>query len=234
MCNGNHTVRIYCIPGRHMTAVKGNSGVVYPFYKSTGHNSESANTWFPWMGYFAAHPNPLRQISLRHSIYMVKPNTQSVSQELISIIETHLGESALNFIIRMGNDEAIALSCSLGGGVWNEYTILRQDILAAQAIQPYLKTFTLIPYETEAITSLFPKGLTQFNGQNYSGIVSTVEARAAKQMEQITAEECRRYGSTYVVQAKKFFPTTDDLQNLMQKESDLIEVSTPFVSKFRV
>lgn len=214
-----NTTRVYPVPGRHIMVLKGNSGVVYPFYKSTGTNSHSAETWFPWMGYFAAHP------LVDNSIVMVKPNTQSVSEELILIIFPYLAKRTAEFIYRMGNDEAIALSCILGGGEWEKYPLLREEILTAAVIQPFLKKITMAVYDA-GTTAATTTELTQFNGKHYSGMVHNIEAMAAEQMERLTAEESSHYISPYLMQDKMIFPTTEQLQKLMKKKFSLNSAET--------
>ncbi|STX28857.1 Uncharacterised protein [Legionella beliardensis] len=204
-------ITIYENPARDLTAVQGNSSVVYPFYKSSGNNSKSDQTWFPWMGYFDKHPkNP-------NELYMVKPDVKSLSAETKAIIRQHLGtnEVSENLISRMGNDEALAISCSLGGGVWATYPKLREDIMMASATKDYIKML-----HVEAVKEMqvppAQKGLTPFIGKRYEGEAFDSHVGMATAMEGVVARQAAKFVSTYSVQDKGKFPKTQELESIAQ------------------
>ena len=222
--SSSNSIVIHEIPGRHVTVVQGNSGVVYPFYRSTGINSQNADTWLPWMGYFDAHPEQEKNIDDKNSIYMVKPNTYSLSLEMKTIIKKHLNDPA-SFIARLGNDEALAISCSIGNGVWTKYPHLKEEIMDCESLQKYLKTIEISEIQRTSL-SVSKDKLVQFNGRHYTGIVRSFQAVIAVKMEHITEIESKKYASIYSVQAKEYFPSTEELDSLYQLTNTPPEVQT--------
>ncbi|KTD08727.1 hypothetical protein [Legionella jamestowniensis] len=221
--NHPNRVTVYANPARDLMVIQGNSGVVYPFYKSSGHNSNSDQTWSPWMGYFEHHPLQKSDPSYNNQIYMVKPSPSTVSEEAQEIIKKYLGGNAGNFIQRMGNDEALALSCSLGGGDWDKYPLLRAEIMAAESTKKFMK-----PLEITDVTRVdFPpipssKDPIPFVGIKCSGDVAPSQAVLATSMETITANVASGYVTTFSVQDKKQFPTTTQVNNLMALKAERV------------
>lgn len=214
--NNPNEIVIHVIPGRHLTVVRGNSGVVYPFYKSTGKNSECQDLWFPWMGYFDALPEQEIYPEYEHSIYMVKPSNPSLSQESISSIIKYLGAKAAVFMWRIGNDETLAISCSLGGGYWDELPEFKKAIMSSEATQKYIKSLTIVANKEDRVT-VPGQSLVHFSGRFFSGTVKAVEAAAAVKMENITAEESKKYASVFSVQEQKHFPDNEQLDMLKEE-----------------
>ncbi|CEG59015.1 hypothetical protein [Legionella fallonii] len=205
-------ITIYENSARDMTVVQGNSTVIYPFYKSSGHNSQSDQTWFPWMGYFDLHPGQKNQL------YMVKPNTQSMSASSIAIIQKYLGagDKATNFISRMGNDEALAISCSLGGGEWHKYPKFREEIITADATKSYIKLLELESVKKMVLKAPKTNAPVSFKGKGCSGEAMEVQAAMATAMENVVSKETPKFVSAYSVQDKKRFPKTNELAGIAE------------------
>ncbi len=208
-------VTVYENKGRSLTVIKGNSGVVYPFYRSTGTNSHSDRTWFPWMGYFAHHPLHEKQL------YMVKPITQSLSEESKEIIRKYLGsaEKYVHFIYRMGNDESLTISCSLGGGEWAKHPKLREEIMYADSTRDYFQVLRIRTVKSMKAPPRYPADdIDYFAGKNCSGLVLKSQAVIASAMEKIIDQISSRFSSSYSVQEKKNFPSTEELSDIIQPE----------------
>ncbi|CEK11431.1 hypothetical protein [Legionella hackeliae] len=206
-----HRITIYNIPGRDITVVQGNSGIVYPFYKSTGHNSQSQETWFPWMGYFAPHPLGQTLVQFKNEIYMVKPGPCSVSEKVQEIIKKHLGNKANSFIHRFGNDEALAISCSFGGGEWEKNPGLKDEIINSSPLNKYVKKLKIEAVNQVQVQIPQKRKLIRFVGKNCSCTAYNIQAIVAEKMETITAEESKKYVSEFLVQDRQNFPSADDL-----------------------
>ncbi|WP_419420090.1 hypothetical protein ACNVED_01985 [Legionella sp. D16C41] len=212
----NSMITIYETAARNLTVVQGNSGVIYPFYKSSGKNSGFEGIWAPWMGYFAEHPKAAQQI------YMVKPSTASLSSELIKIIEAHCTKlETESLMARMGNDEALAISCALGGGVWTERPSFCEAIKNAVCIKPFLKEIIVHHVETVSLPTSDkenPAQTVNFKGKNYKGNVLKTQAEMATIMEKIITQESANIQTSkkfnYVIQDRKKFPTTKQLKNI--------------------
>lgn len=206
---------IYQTSARDITVIKGNSGVLYPFYRSLGINSSFGNTWLPWMGYFDRHP----EVNLE--LYMVKPPLPpEFSHDIEEIIHKFLKEKAPIFMGRIANEEALAISCSFGEGVWKTLPDFKKEIMQHPKIKEYLKNFgvhQLIPVQISAPTKRFAR----FAGIKYSGIVNGSHEKIASEMEKITKAECRKYVSFFSIQDRKEFPTQKNLENsLLKIQSD--------------
>ena len=208
-------ITVYENNARGITVIQGNSGVVYPFYRSTGSNSQSDQTWFPWMGYFDYHPNH------DHQLYMVKPVTQSLSEKSKKIIQKYLGsgEKSMHFICRMGNDESLAISCSLGGGEWEKHPNLREEIRYAGSTLDYIQMLRIVKFKSMETSSRYPAdAIDYFSGKNCSGLVLKSQAVIARAMEKIVEQESLKFSSTYFVQDVKNFPLTEELRNIIKPE----------------
>ncbi|KTC86433.1 hypothetical protein [Legionella brunensis] len=228
--NDPNRLTVYANPARDLVVIQGNSGVVYPFYKSSGRNSKSDQTWSPWMGYFEHHPLHKTNPSFNNQIYMVKPTPSTISEEAQGIIRKHLGSNADNFIRRMGNDEALALSCSLGGGDWDKYPLLRQEIMAAESTKEFIKALTvaaIIPVDFPPIPS--SKDPIPFNGIQYSGEVVPDQAILATSMETVTTKVAAGYVTAFSVQDKKQFPTTNQVNTLMALKAEKVALAATAV-----
>ncbi|KTD67732.1 hypothetical protein Lste_0890 [Legionella steelei] len=257
-------IHAYQTQARTITLVKGNSSVLYPFYTSSGLNSNSKETWFPWMGY-VDYPDG---DSSKGEVYMVKPVTRSVSEEPAAILKKYLVDKAVatciserpatitqlmkeklgpeaallfdsgmelddeiiktikehyhaianSFISRMGNDEALAISCSLGGGEWDKYPEMRQEIMNANATAKFIKPIEKLTYTESPIrvmTEPEKQELIDFKGIVCTGMVKRSHAEMATHMEKIIREESQRYVSTYFIQEKKKFPTSEQVNELV-------------------
>lgn len=206
----NH-ITIYQIPGRYVTVIIGNSGIAYPFYQSTGINSDCSGTWFPWMGYFKQHPLSAENPAFLNQIYMVKPEKIGLSDALVDLIYKHLGQKAENFIYRMGNDEALAISCCLGHGEWEKYPELREAILTDKTTKKYLKTFEIEDMDMQVS---IPKTRKQilFNGLHCKVQIDASQAIVAQLMEKITSTQASKYLYLFSIQQKDEFPATKELQ----------------------
>lgn len=198
---------IYQTSARDITVVKGNSGVLYPLYRSSGMNSSFSNTWFPWMGYFDRHPEANLEL------YMVKPPLPpQFSHETERIIYKFLSLKAPVFMARMANEEALAISCSLGEGIWKTIPDFKKEIMQHPETKKYLKNFEeqqTILVETPPPT----RRLAHFTGVNYSGIVKGSHEKIAHEMEKIIKEECSKYISFFSIQDRKEFPTQKTMEN---------------------
>lgn len=202
---------IYETNARDLTVIKGFTGIIYPFYRSSGTNSSCGDTWFPWMGYFNLLPETEKQL------YMVKPSLIDIelSERPLELIKKFLGKRADIFIHRIGNDESLAISCSIGGGLWSEFPELQKAIKVSEAIKPYLlrieKELT-ITVEIPPPTQFF----TFFTGIQCSASVCSGQAELAKLMERITTDEGKKlmHGSLFSVQDKKEFPGKAVLDSL--------------------
>ena len=216
-------INIYTNPARDLTVVQGQSGVLYPFYRSSGLNSSCDSTWFPWMGYFDKHPQEPNQI------YMVKPPISDLSNQSKKVIKKYLGSKAGAFISRMGNDESLAISCSIGEGVWEQYPDMRKEIMNSNATKPYLKALIIdstIPLEVQY------KGSQRqyFKGRHSSVKTSGLQANMAIAMEKATSEECSKYISKpffptekFSIQDKKEFPSQKNLKKMEQEKEQHIK-----------
>ncbi|MGQ3889520.1 hypothetical protein ACQUW5_10870 [Legionella sp. CNM-1927-20] len=222
--NRKNVLKVYNTPARDLTVIKGVSGVVYPFYKSSGVNSKSDGTWFPWMGYFEPDPRGGADPVYANTINMAKPNTVSISGKLQDIIKEYLKEKAPLFIKRMGNDEALALSCCLGGGVWDTYPKLRVEISWEISTGRYIKELRIGPQFDEKPQPLSKKDgekLVDFKGIKYSGKVLRSQAEMAHLMEEITANEISELIYTYSIQQEGYFPLTSMLPEISSQGSKL-------------
>ena len=208
-------VSIYKTEARDFTVIRGFSSFLYPFYCSTGQNSLCASTWFPWMGYFNFLPHNKSQL------YMVKPFDKDridkeivqqdyLSEESLELIHHFLGKRAPYFIYRMGNDETLALSASLQGGIWAENSRFHKAILEAEAVKNYLRVFKKIEVET-SIEYASEKEV-MFNGLYCSGKVVREHQAVAAEMEKITSAECKKKPHLQSVQAIKCFPKREDIE----------------------
>lgn len=218
--NDPNRLTVYANPARDLVVIQGNSGVVYPFYKSSGKNSKSDQTWAPWMGYFDHHPLQRTDASYNNQIYMVKPTPCTVSAEAQGIIRKYLGGNADNFIQRMGNDEALALSCSIGGGDWAKYPLMRQEIMAAESTKKFVKNLSIVAesaVDFPPIPSSTPT--IAFDGIKCSGPVVPSQAILASSMESVTAKVASGYVTAFSVQAKKQFPTTTQVNAAMAQQA---------------
>lgn len=201
------SLNIYRTEARDLTVVRGKTGIIYPFYRSTGANSLYSDTWFPWMGYFDHHPQ------VEKELYMVKPDKAELSGEVLSLIGEVLGGNMPLFTARIGNDEALAISSSLGGGIWNIYPELCQTIQDCEAIEPYLLgIINSLIIRIRAKRSKDP--FSYFEGLQCTGSVCSAHAALAKLMEDITREEAYKLleGARFSIQDKKEFPTRAELQ----------------------
>lgn len=88
--NSGNKITVYKTGDRDLTVVKGVSGVLYPFYKSSGVNSGSSETWFPWMGYLEQHPLSKTDPTFNNKLYMVKPVERTLSEESKELSEITL------------------------------------------------------------------------------------------------------------------------------------------------
>lgn len=240
LLNSQERLTVYANPARDLTAVQGKSGVVYPFYKSSGANSKSDQTWSPWMGYFDHHPKQETDPSFKGQVYMVKPSPSILSEEAKGIIKRYLGDNANNFIQRMGNDEALAISCSLGGGDWEKYPRLRAEIMQAEStkkfIIPELQVGTTLPLK---IAPLPPTNEPiDFAGKKCVGKIVPAQANIASAMETATALASTGYVTAFSVQDKKQFPTTNQVNAIMAAKmvkpipaEPAISISIPKTSK---
>ncbi|KTD19040.1 hypothetical protein [Legionella jordanis] len=222
------TLNAYVTQARTITVIKGNSGVLYPFYNSSGFNSKSLGTWFPWMGYLS-YPN---DDPSTHEVYMVKPVTKTVSEETAEIIKKHLKENADNFISRMGNDEAVAISCSLGGGEWDKFPKMREEIMEAKATSKFIKPVSNIIFREsfiEDLTETEKNTVIDFSGIACNGPVKNSHAKMASHMEAIINEESERYVSNYSIQQKKDFPSTDEVNERVQQLTHARELRERYV-----
>ncbi len=208
-------ITAYVTQARTITSIKGNSTVVYPFYNSSGVNSNSMGTWFPWMGYFK---HPIDDPTCR-DLYMVKPVTRTVSAEAAAILTTHLKDDAPSFINRMGNDEALAISCSLGGGDWDKYPKMREEIMSASCTSKFIKPiekFTLNDRLVQELPEEEKNQIVNFNGVACHSLAKKSHAEMAVHMEGIVQQESERYVSCYSIQKTQAFPTTDEVNGLVQ------------------
>lgn len=198
---------IYQTCARDITVIKGNSGILYPFYRSTGINSSFIDTWFPWMGYFDRDPE------VNIALYMVKPPLPpQFSRDIEGIICKFLDKTALVFMARMANEEALAISCSLGEGIWKTIPEFKKEIMQHPEIKKYLKNFG----EKQTIfVEISPptKRFARFSGINYAGIVKASHEKVASVMEKIIKEECSKYISFFSIQDRKEFPSQNSIEN---------------------
>ncbi|WED43599.1 hypothetical protein [Legionella cardiaca] len=208
--NRESRLTVYHMPGRNITVVQGNSGVVYPFYKSTGYNSQSDETWLPWMGYFA--PHPLEEC--KNQLYMAKPGICSLSPEIIGILKKHLNQNTLNFIGRLGNDESLIISSCLGGGEWSRFPDLRKELMNLRTIKKYIKHIEIASIKNIELPLSASRELVLFKGINCTHLVLASQAIVADKMESLTTEESSKYVSDFYVQDKERFPSLNDLTDL--------------------
>lgn len=205
---------VYITRGRDLTVIQGHSGVLYPFYRSSGHNSGSQNSWFPWLGYFNEHP------LLSHQIYMAKPPISDFSPEVHKILKEHLGlQAAENLILRMGNNEALALSCAIGGGVWNNEA-LKNAINECEALKSYRKELSI--YTTIQVEMpLSDKSDREFRGKDCTVTVPSEQADVAEIMEKVTSQEIQKHLSTlsFSIQDRKEFPSQQKLDELLLEKN---------------
>lgn len=230
--NYENRINIYTNPARDLTVVQGRSGVLYPFYRSSGLNSSCDSTWFPWMGYFDKHPQEPNQI------YMVKPSISDLSTESKEIINKYLGSKADAFINRIGNDESLAISCSIGEGVWKEYPDMRKEIMNSNATKPYLKALIIdstIPLEIQYKNTQRQR----FRGKHTVVITSGLQAGMATAMEKATSEECTKYISKpffptakFSIQDKKEFPSQKNLKEMEQEKEQHIKQARQIREKY--
>ena len=208
-------INAYVTQARTITSIKGNSTVVYPFYNSSGVNSNSMGTWFPWMGYFK---RPSDDPSCR-DLYMVKPVNRTVSEEAAAILTAHLKEEAESFISRMGNDDALAISCSLGGGDWDKYPKMREEIMSAGCTSKFIKPIEKLTLNERLVQELPGEEKNQivnFNGLACNVLAKRSHAEMAAHLEDIVQQESERYVSSYSIQRTQTFPTTDEVSDLVQ------------------
>ncbi|KTC91238.1 hypothetical protein OQJ18_13645 [Fluoribacter dumoffii] len=258
-------IHAYKTQARTITLIKGNSSVLYPFYTSSGLNSNSKETWFPWMGYLSF---PAGEFT-KGEVYMVKPVNWTVSKEAVDIlhkymvdkafeyfirersdnailklieeefgfrdaimfengaddeevigfIKEHYQQVADSFIRRMGNDEALAISCSLGGGEWAKYPEMREEIMRANSTAKFIKPIESITYTENPIREMSEKEqneLIAFKGIACEGKVKRSHAEMATHMEGLILQESQRYVSSYFIQEKKDFPATEQVNDLVQ------------------
>lgn len=219
--NDRDRLTVYANPARDLVVVQGNSGVVYPFYKSSGVNSKSDQTWSPWMGYFDHHPMQKSDPSFKNQIYMVKPITSTLSEETQAIIKKHLGSNAGNFIQRMGNDECLAISCTLGGGDWDKYPLFKEEIMHAESTKQFIRDIRIAGAK-DVILPPMPSSKTPvpFEGVKCSGDVLPSHAIMAKSMEGLTAEVAAGYVTNYSVQNKQQFPTTAEVNAFVAPKAE--------------
>ncbi|MCP0914021.1 hypothetical protein NKV53_06615 [Legionella sp. 27cVA30] len=274
----DNDIHAYKTQARTITVIKGNSSVLYPFYTSSGFNSNSKETWFPWMGYLDyPDKNPAEG-----KIYMVKPVTCSVSKESADILKKYLVEKASkqcitegsdeaisklieekfdhraammfeigtddekiikfvrehyqtvadSFIRRMGNDEALAISCSLGGGEWDKYPEMRKEIMGANSTAKFIKPIEKITYTENLVKDLSEtekEELTDFKGVACEGKVKRSHAEMATHLESIIQQESKRYVSKYFIQEEKDFPTTEQVNELVQATHHARELRDKYV-----
>ncbi|MCW8397774.1 hypothetical protein OQJ26_03095 [Legionella sp. PATHC038] len=219
--NSGNKITVYKTGDRDLTVVKGVSGVLYPFYKSSGVNSGSSETWFPWMGYLEQHPLSKTDPTFNNKLYMVKPVERTLSEESKGIIRNHLGALADTFISRMGNDEALAISCSFGGGEWDKekHPGFRNDILSAFSTKKFvlpIKEEDILYKEAimESIPEVEKDEVVDFVGKGYEGQIMNSHAKMATHVENIIAQESDKYVSSYSIQDEQRFPTTEEIAPL--------------------
>ncbi|KTD19094.1 hypothetical protein [Legionella jordanis] len=259
-------INAYVTQARTIALIKGNSSILYPFYTSSGENSKSKDTWFPYMGYLDYPDGD----SSKGEVFMVKPVNRTVSTESAAIIKKYLAEEeakafinspdpdedtvktieklapgaakilysgldpdeeltaiikqhfegvAESFINRMGNDEALAISCSLGGGVWEKYPEMRDEIMSATPTAKFIKPIEKITYTESPIRNMSAeekKQLVDFEGTVCKGKVKKSHAEMASHMESLIQKESQRFVSKYFIPAKKDFPSTQEANQLLQ------------------
>lgn len=212
MPDNQSSLLIYITEARDLTVVKGQTGIIYPFYRSTGTNSLYSDTWFPWMGYFDRHPQ------LEKELYMVKPDKIELSSHILVLIEKFLAENTLTFTARISNDEALAISCSIGGGIWSIYPELRLAIEASETIRPYLLSIINSPTIRIRQANQSREPFSYFEGIKYTGFVFSAHATLALLMEKITRKEGGKLlaGARFSIQDKKVFPTRAELEEILE------------------
>ncbi|WP_131783611.1 hypothetical protein [Legionella gresilensis] len=221
----NGLITVYETAARDLTVIQGNSSVVYPFYKSSGKNSGIEGIWAPWMGYFKKHPEHDNQV------YMTKPGVSSLSPAVTEVIKRNCTEKeAASLIARMGNDEALAISCSMGGGIWAERPAFRAELQSVDCLKPYLQAIEIgntkkVPL---VIGAEEERQLVDFKGKRYKGKVLGNQAIMAKTMEEITAHESARFclsrTSTYLVQDNRSFPKTEQLARINTRSREAYKI----------
>lgn len=142
-----------------------------------------------------------------------------LDEKIIADIKEYYQNMANSFIRRMGNDEALAISCSLGGGEWDKYPEMREEIMKANSTAKFVKHIEKVTETDNPIRDMSPiekDELVDFKGIACEGTVKRSQAEMATHLESITKQESQRYVSNYFIQEKRTFPTTEQVNDLVE------------------
>lgn len=214
------TITLYKFKERAITAIQGKSEIVYPFYSSSGVNSQYKDTYFPWMGYMGFNKKD-------HSLVMTKPvradSADSVdnylSPKIQQVIRKHLGDSPTtdSFIRRMGNDEALAISCSFNTGIWKENPNLYQEIFPL--ISSYHLTLDNIQVQDIKIDASKDQRFIDINHQ--LEFVNADDADMGRMLEKLTLKEMDKYEvNAFNLRKNQKFPSLEDLDIALSERNE--------------